>query len=143
MPVVIKRDETGKGPKDKKAAASTSASAPKATPKPASATAKTKNAGVKGERNELPKVIIAVSVILAAVIFFVWYMFLSGGQSTPTEVANQNRTDRPPAAATKPGGVPNLGKGLGGLSTDEGAPAAGKGGPGKTEGTEAGGEGIP
>jgi hypothetical protein len=139
MPVVIKRDETGKDPKARKAASSSPSS--KASTKAASAGAKPKAKGAKDEPNELPKVIGAVAIIVLAIGFFVWYMFASGGSSTSTDLAKQTNVDRTPASAAS--GTGTATKGGGGISTDETAPSTRKGGLGrKTEGGESGGEGI-
>jgi hypothetical protein len=140
MPVVIKRDETGKDPKARKA--TSSSPSPKASTKAASAGAKPNAKGAKDEPNELPKVIGAIAVIVLAVGFFVWYMFASGGSSTSTDITKQTSVDRTPTSAAS--GTGTASKGGGGISTDESAPSTRKGGLGrKTEGgAENGGEGI-
>ncbi len=150
MPMVIKRDETGKDPKAKKAAASTAAPAAKSpkpakgSTKPASGSAKAKGKGGKGEANEKPKLIIAGVVTFLALSFLVWYMFLSGGSKPATPDGTHTKPNAGTTAGTTGGGAAGAtgaGKG-GGISTDDPVPSGassrklGKGSEG------GGGEGI-
>jgi hypothetical protein len=130
MPMVIKRDETGKDPKAKKAAASTAAPAAKSpkpakgSTKPASGSAKAKGKGGKGEANETPKLIIAGVVTFLALGFLVWYMFMSGGSKPTTPDGTDTKPTAGATAGTNAngGGAAGAGKG-GGISTDDPVPS--------------------
>jgi hypothetical protein len=148
MPMVIKRDETGKNPKTTKAAdpgAAKAAKAPKA-PKAASASTKPAAAGTAkkkaadGAPNETMKIVGLVLVVVVALGLVVWY-FTGGGSPTPVDnSANPTPVTGGTVTGAGPGGkaggittqdgVPNLGKSLGG---SEGEDSTGAGDGNKTQ----------
>jgi hypothetical protein len=137
MPIVIKRDETGKNPKNRTDATAAATPAAKPAPKAAAKTQSKPAAGAKpkakaaaDKKSDMPKLIGLGVVIVLALGFFVWYAFLSGGGGSTDSTAPVPKTG--PTVATP--GVGGGTTGRGGITTTDGIPNLGKG-LGGSEGT--------
>ena len=128
MPMVIKRDETSKSPKDRgkaNAAAAVAAAKPaqKAATKPAAGTKTAAAKGKKGaasEKNETMKLVIGGVATVLALGFLIWYFFT--GSPENKEVGGNGTTTTAGAGSNRgtPGANPAAGGGTGrsgGIST--------------------------